>query len=331
MAFDVIGSLGFGRSFGIVASGNTQPIDAAYKTLTLGILKATLPFGDTTHLMFRDLVDARDYSVKFATMAIEQRRMDISRNGGEPEHKDVLQRLVDARDPLTSQPLDVGSVTAEISLMLLAGTGTVTYLLTWILLHLLYNREAYNRLTSQIRSVFPNTNVLIRYDNARRMLPYLTAVIYESMRMRTVVSNYMPRRVPAIGGASLLDGKYRLPPGTEIDVSLSAWHRNPGIWENPHTFNPARFMGSNAEDRIKDVLWFSSGVRICVGRYLALAEVYNMLANILRRYDFHLPQHLAQRHPTIADIPSSTFFNQAPQNPERDCMVLIRHACQLTP
>ncbi|KAJ2085828.1 hypothetical protein IW138_006088 [Coemansia sp. RSA 986] len=302
MAFDVIGTLGFGKSFGIVDSGNTKPIDAAYKTLTLGVLKATLPFGNKIHWIFRDLNEARNYTVRNARMAIEQRRTDISSAKASyvnrVYYKDILQRLVDARDPFTGEPLGMGSLTAEISLMLLAGAGTVTYALSWTLMYLLYNREVYCTLKRHLRTEFPDKNEAIRYDAAKTKLPYLTAVIYESMRMHTVVSNYMPRRVPDVGGAHLLDGEYFLPPGTEIDISLGACHRNPSIWKDPNTFNPERFMGPDAEERIKDVLWFSSGVRICVGRHLALMEIYSTLANILRRYDIELPDSPASNYAT---------------------------------
>ncbi|KAJ1728507.1 hypothetical protein LPJ72_005436 [Coemansia sp. Benny D160-2] len=324
MAFDVIGELGFGKSFGIVASGNTRLIDSAYKTLTLGVLKATLPFGGRIQRLFRNLSQARDYTVRCAESAIERRRADIASSSSKHSHDDILQRLIDARDPLTGEPIDAGSLTAEISLMLLAGAGTVTYSLTWILMYLLCNRDVYSRLTAMVRAAFPDRTTVIRYDAAKAALPYLTAVIHESMRMHTVVSNYLPRSVPATEGAHLLDGKYYLPPGTEIDVSLGACHRNPNIWRDPDTFDPDRFMQPDADDRIKDVLWFSSGVRICIGRHLALVEIYNTLANLLLRYDFEPLPGFSEMYPTVDAVPSTTFFNRAPRDPDKTCLVHIK-------
>ncbi|KAJ2496609.1 hypothetical protein GGH96_005713 [Coemansia sp. RSA 1972] len=155
----------------------------------------------------------------------------------------------------------------------------------------------------------------------------LTAILYESMRMHSAVSGYLPRIVPHTG-ATIMD--YYLPPTTEICVSFSACHRNKHTWLDPHRFMPERFMGPDAELRKRDVLVFGSGVRMCAGRNLAWIELYTLLANVLRRYDFELPRDAVYGPHRISDngsgpecIPGLSFTTFGPANPSRHCNVKI--------
>ncbi|KAJ2512741.1 hypothetical protein H4217_006718 [Coemansia sp. RSA 1939] len=191
-----------------------------------------------------------------------------------------------ARDPFTGKPIEEVALKAEVLLMVIAGTDTTSNTLTWIMLCLLRHPVVYQRLKSDIRAAFPSKSVTIRHDMARNTLPYLTAVIYEAMRLYPAVAGYIPRYVPQ-QGAHLMNGAYFLPQGTEVCISFFASHRNKDVWSSPTDFNPERFMGAGAEERLKDVLTFSSGVRICVGRHLAMAELYtitNMSTEQLKEY-----------------------------------------------
>ncbi|KAJ2856939.1 hypothetical protein GGI22_003651 [Coemansia erecta] len=320
MSFDIISVLGFGKSFDILHTGDTTMIERVRKTNSIEVIQSSLPFGNYTHKLFRDLNSARRDLRSFSKATVLARKHERSTS-----HVDILQRLVDARDPFSGKNIDIESLTDEVLLLLIVGTDTTSNTLSWTTFYLLYYPSVYERVKREVRSAFIDKDTIIGYDMARARLPYLTAVIYESMRLHTIVSGYLPRRVPGTG-AHIMNGKYYLPESTEVCISLYACHRNGRIWENPNRFDPERFMGPDSEDRIRDVLAFSSGVRICVGRTLALVELFTTLANLIHKYDFSLPVDIVDRYSSVEDIPGEVFFNYAPQIPRRDCWMVVSPA-----
>ncbi|KAJ2556157.1 hypothetical protein EV175_002112, partial [Coemansia sp. RSA 1933] len=302
MAFDVIGILGFGRSFNVITTGDTTIIEQVYKTLKVGILQSSMPLGNYMHRLFRDMVKAR-YTLAMDTLQTIKKRKaenaaaqtkDIS-----AAHSDVLQRLVDAHDPVTGEKMDDEAVKAEMSIMLVAGTDTTSNTLVWATLCLLHYPAVYARLKHEIRSAFPDRSTVIRYDAARTNVPYLTAFLYEVLRMYPAVSGHLPRRVPLEGAC--LANIYQVPHGTELCISIGACHRNPSVWTDPNTFDPERFMGPDAEDRIRNVMAFSSGVRNCIGRFLGLVELFTTMANLVHKYDFSMPDDIKGRYGSVED------------------------------
>lgn len=321
LAFDVIGKLGFGECFGILPTGNNRIINAVHKTMRLVIAEGQIPLLKKMHWLVPELAEAQRFLIDVAHRAIDRRR-----GQEQPGHFiDILQKFLDARDPETGEFLDRDSLTAEIVLLLVAGTDTTSNTLTWTIMHLMHNPEVYKRLKQEIRQVF-SADKVIRFEEARSRLPYLHAVILESMRLSPSVSGYLPRRVPA--NTVLLD-KYKLKDDDEICVSFGACHRNPKIWEDPQRFDPERFMGPDSESRAKDILAFSTGVRMCIGRNLAWMELYTTLANIICNYDFELPKdgpygpHNVDGRGYPREIPGVAFTTCGPASPQTDCWLKI--------
>ncbi|KAJ2044004.1 hypothetical protein GGI08_007230 [Coemansia sp. S2] len=125
----------------------------------------------------------------------------------------------------------------------------------------------------------------------------------------------LPRLAPA-GGLRL--GGYFLPAGTWLCCAIGAVHMNPGVFADPEVFDPERFL---KEERF-NMLAFSTGVRACLGRNLALVEMHVVLANLLRRYDLALPAGVPAKG-GVPDIPRKTMMTMNPTHPDRDCLVQI--------
>ncbi|KAJ2402576.1 hypothetical protein GGI23_000615 [Coemansia sp. RSA 2559] len=330
MAFDIIGILGFGKSFNILATGDTKIIDGVLKLAKLASLKSRVPFNEQLGRLVRDWVDGRNYVLAVIRDTIVKRKQDNAETActeekSGTEHMDLLQKLVNARDPFSGEPIDDESLIAEVSVLLVGGTDTTSNTLTWAMLCLLNRPDVYERLKTEVRMAFPDKRTVIRSDDAKSKLPYLTAVLYEVMRLHPAVGGYLPRAVPK-EGAHLVNGEYFIPHGTEICVSLFACHRNKDTWNNPTEFDPDRFMGPDSEARMKDVLVFSSGVRICAGRHLAIVELYTALANLILRYDFKLPDGKEPCRHSVAEIQGSAYFNYSPNNTDKECWMIVSHA-----
>ncbi|KAJ1890784.1 hypothetical protein LPJ81_005873, partial [Coemansia sp. IMI 209127] len=208
MAYDIIGILGFGESFNILATGNTKIIDSVLRFFKLAVIQAGVPSGRILALLLRDWIDGHNYVLATIRNTIKKRRQATCDSNGkiDANHMDLLQRLVDARDPVSGEPIDDGSMIAEVSVLLVGGADTISTTLDWIILCLLNRPDVYERLRMEIRTAFPDKHTVIRSDDAKARLPYLTAVIYEVMRLHPAVGGYLPRAVPE-QGAHLMNGK----------------------------------------------------------------------------------------------------------------------------
>ncbi|KAJ1839239.1 hypothetical protein LPJ73_006828, partial [Coemansia sp. RSA 2703] len=277
LAFDVIGELGYGRSFGLLASGCTRPTDNVHRMMELAVLQGCFPLLRRFTWPVRRHVAARAELIALAEAAARRRRQQNTTEGAKraaasAADADILQHLLDARDPATGAPLDGASLVAELVMLLVAGTDTTSSTLTWATMHLLHHPHVLQRLRHALRQRFPSRSAWITYDEARSV-PLLTAVLLESMRLQPAASGYLPRRMPPQGACVL---GFDVPHGAEINVAIAASHRDARTWRDPHVFCPERFLSADAdvEPQTRDVLAFSSGVRACVGRNLAWIELY---------------------------------------------------------
>ncbi|PHH92373.1 hypothetical protein CDD83_7655 [Cordyceps sp. RAO-2017] len=95
-------------------------------------------------------------------------------------------------------------------------------------------------------------------------LPYLSAVLKESFRMRPT-STPLPRVTPRDRPVSLagVDG---IPPGTRVNVFQWFIHRNPENYDQVDEWQPERWMKAEPKDGKVPLLWaFGGGSRMCVG------------------------------------------------------------------
>lgn len=113
-------------------------------------------------------------------------------------------------------------------------------------------------------------------------LSYLTMFIKETLRMRPPVGSGLARKVNKDG---VVLGGYHIPKGTAVTASIWAAHYDSKQWPDPHTFKPERFAD---EDKVGDILTFSAGPRICIGKKFAMAEMLTTLSMLLQKFEFEL-------------------------------------------
>ena len=60
---------------------------------------------------------------------------------------------------------------------------------------------------------------------------------------------------------------YTIPAGTDVIMALNICHRNPALFPDPDTFQPARFLDSSGQKNpAYAYLPFSAGPRNCIGQ-----------------------------------------------------------------
>ncbi|KAJ3364813.1 hypothetical protein GGF32_000990 [Allomyces javanicus] len=124
-------------------------------------------------------------------------------------------------------------------------------------------------------------------DQITSRLPYLTAIIKETLRLYPSIPSIAPRISTTT--VTMSDGTV-LPPGTFVVASTMAIHRSPALWgDDVDAFRPERFMDVDCEKMhagAHGFKWvpFGAGQRVCLGQSFSIMEQRVVLAMLLERY-----------------------------------------------
>ncbi|KAK6084349.1 benzoate 4-monooxygenase cytochrome p450 [Seiridium cupressi] len=216
----------------------------------------------------------------------------------DPKFPDFLQHFVDAKKT-HPETVDDGTIIGYLLVNLIAGADTTAITIRAIFYHALKDTKVYRKLEEEIVAAKLGD---VPSFNAVRALPYLEAVVREAMRMHPSISMLLERYVPD-SGLSLPGGSF-VPAGSIVGINPYVVHRNKRIWgEDADSFRPERWIRGHhpgAKDETADAyrerlrlfnasdLTFGGGSRICIGRSLALVEVYKLVATLIARYEIEL-------------------------------------------
>ncbi|KAI8867033.1 cytochrome P450, partial [Ramicandelaber brevisporus] len=204
---------------------------------------------------------------------------------GEKVESDLMQLMMDAVDPETGDKLTRCELASDLLILNFAAVDTTSNTLTWTFDLLFQRPDVMAKLEAEVLEAFPDRNERITYKVARERLPYLDAVLTESMRIRTIVGEFLPRVVPE-GGRQI--GSVFVPGGYEVGVPAHVMHNYSQYWDSPEIFKPERFLEGTPEEiaaRRQLVTPFSIGVRSCIGRQLAMVQLVVGLATIIQHFE----------------------------------------------
>nr|L0E2R0.1 RecName: Full=Cytochrome P450 monooxygenase phqM; AltName: Full=Paraherquamide biosynthesis cluster protein M [Penicillium fellutanum]AGA37280.1 P450 monooxygenase [Penicillium fellutanum] len=172
---------------------------------------------------------------------------------------------------------------------LTAGTESTAYTLSSTAFHILNNPQVFKKLHEELDASVD----FIRNDfNAKQIqaLPYLGAVLKETMRLSTAVPGNLPRLVPpggvTVGSVYLPEGTY--PQQTIVSSSHLSIITNDTIFHDPYKFKPERWLGEEGKDLERWHVGFSRGPRRCIGSSLAYLELFCVTAYVFSRFEMSL-------------------------------------------
>lgn len=180
-------------------------------------------------------------------------------------------------------------------LNILGGADTLAICTKATFYHLLKSPASKAKLVQELRDAnLPNPAPY----QALEKLPYLDACIKEGLRIHPVLGHIVERVVPATG-MTLPDGTV-LPPGTIVGINPWILHMDKRIFgDDAEQYRPERWLQGESESeevyaarmkRMKDAdLSFGGGNRVCLGRPLALVELYKVVSFVFGNYNVSSP------------------------------------------
>ncbi|XP_068147565.1 uncharacterized protein [Drosophila tropicalis] len=181
---------------------------------------------------------------------------------------------------------DMDYLVAQAAVFQTAGYETSSSTMALALYELAKNKEAQDRLRSEISEYFGEEDH-ISYERIQEM-PYLSKVINETLRLYPIVG-YAERECiqPAEGERFNLKPYYdmEVPNGMPVYIGVLAIQRDPQYWPDPDKFDPERFDPENRHNLNMDAYMpFGIGPRNCIGMRLGLLQSKLGLVHLLRHY-----------------------------------------------
>jgi len=192
---------------------------------------------------------------------------------------DLATKILTFPDPQTGACFDTEEMVDQVAIFFLAGHETSASALAWALYLLTTHPDWQDRLAAEARDCLPDTDAAPDFATLGR-LKQTRAVFREAMRL------YPP--VPMMVREARCPVRLRdrdVAPGAQIVLSPWHLHRHERLWDNPDTFDPARFDTENGRQALREAyIPFSTGPRVCPGAGFAMAEGPLLLAMILQRF-----------------------------------------------
>lgn len=287
VAFDIIGDLAFGESFGALDQyeyheymiGVFMNLKVFSMFQRLSVYKWALKLAGMLMSVIPAAVKGRAKHFKFAAERVE------ARMARQTERKDFMWYIL-KHNGMDGRGLSQEEINSNSGLLIGAGSETTATALTGATYYLLTNPQVLATLTKEVRSAFASSSE-ITISTASR-LPYLVAVMEEAMRL------YPPgpaANVRVTNHETEIDG-HLVPAGTRVAVQQWTTHRSKSNFHDPMSFLPERWLADAdpkfATDKREAVNPFSYGPRNCLGKSLAYAEMYSIMARVIFNFDMRL-------------------------------------------
>ncbi|XP_031128918.1 cytochrome P450 76A2-like [Ipomoea triloba] len=237
-------------------------------------------------------------------------RMKEGANDDRENPKDFLSVLLEFKGKGKDEPekLSEHEILVLILEMFLAGTETTSSTVEWAMSELLRNPEAMEKARAEISKVVGSDKKFEESDIDN--LPYLQAVVKETFRLHPPLPFLLPRK--AVQDTKFMG--YDVPKDTQVLVNVWAIGRDPECWEDPLTFKPERFLGSNIDVKGQhfELIPFGAGRRICVGLPLGHRMTHFVLGSLLHQFDWEVEQSVDPKTMDMRDRVGTTLRKLQP-------------------
>ncbi|TRY61580.1 hypothetical protein TCAL_01476 [Tigriopus californicus] len=196
----------------------------------------------------------------------------------------VLNKIHESQDnPKSSFHGELGLQNLEAGVLdlFIAGIETTSTALVWSFLILVTYPEIQERLYREIQETVGSDRLPTMDDKPK--MPFTEAVMQEILRFSCIA----PLGIFREADRDMKVGDYYLPKGTVVFSHLYAIVNDPKVFPNPEKFDPTRFLDEKGQFKRNDKnIVFSTGKRDCLGKTLAIAELFLFLTGLIQTYQF---------------------------------------------
>ncbi|OJJ88185.1 cytochrome P450 [Aspergillus glaucus CBS 516.65] len=226
---------------------------------------------------------------------VGNRIISTKKEKGKGAPQTVFDKLLDnTSKKLTGR--DTLALFQQAVVLMIAGTASPATTLTTALFYILKSKDIETRLRNELTDLeqrLPGGITSADFDwRELYKLPYLEAVIKESLRIIPAVPGLLPRVVPSTG---LTIASQYLPPGTRISAAHYVFHHNERIFPNPEKFDPDRWLNKSPENlQLLEQYFmpFSKGPRACIGMKQSWVLMYTVIVYLLGRFEMQLGEEM---------------------------------------
>jgi cytochrome P450 len=219
-------------------------------------------------------------------------RLVAARRAHPSSQPDLLDLLLNARDPETGRSMTDAEVMTNLLAFIIAGHETTAVALTWTLWLLAKDETAQRRVYDEVMAIAGTGTMGPAHVEG---LSFSRQVIQEAMRLFPPVPGIarVPKAAMELGGMAITRR-------TRVHIATFALHRNTRLWDNPNAFDPDRFAPDQTKARSRYAfIPFGGGPRVCIGASFAMIEAAVILATLVRAFRFqpvagHKPEPVAR-------------------------------------
>ncbi|RAH84605.1 cytochrome P450 ClCP1 [Aspergillus japonicus CBS 114.51] len=281
LAFDVIGDLTWGSSFGCLDGLRYHPWVQTVSQFKAAIVVGSLKFYP---LLYRGLMAITPAEALKPVMEMwrvtEEKMAERVANHSSAKRTDLVGTMI-ASQAMTQEEMEVNAM-----LLVAAGSESITTVITRVVNHLLREPDVLGTLVDGLRRTFEKESDITA--TRLKSVPYLDAVLNEGMRLCPTIPDAMRRQVPR-GGATVAG--HFVPEGMIVSIPPFASYCSSRNYTSPEAFAPGRWLGEERFRGDSRIAFhpFSLGKHNCPGQSLAWLELRLVLARLLWRYDLSVP------------------------------------------
>ncbi|KAG1901457.1 cytochrome P450 [Suillus fuscotomentosus] len=312
ISLDTIGIAGFSHDFGSLdgkrvsvtevfdAFGSNKPSAANEIFILLAsVFPIILKIPTERRNLFKKLsITMGQISNELLIRSRREKDVNIGERGQESS---VIGLLIKSEGQDAELYMSEEEVVAQMKVLLLAGYETTSTSLTWALIELSRHPDVQTRLRGELLAFGPDPT----YDQLKANLPYLDAVVHETLRLHPPVpestrlaaaDDVIPLSVPVRTMSGNMTDSISIAKGTLITIPIGAINRSSTIW-GPHAkeFKPDRWLtedgiGGKAKEvqGHRHLLTFIDGPRTCLGKDFAIMEFKTVLSVLVKNFVFEM-------------------------------------------
>jgi cytochrome P450 len=224
-----------------------------------------------------------------ARLSAMEKEIPLDSIQSETKQVDLLDKFIRAKKE-HPEIIDEKALLGLTLSMVNAGSDTTATTLGAIFYYLLKSPASMHKLRQELDAHFgiPDSlhSCVTNFADSQK-LPFLDACIKETFRYHPALGGQLSERVVPSGGAYI--AREWVPGGTKVSSNSWLVHRHkPTFGDDAEVFRPERWLEAKDEqlsEMNRAMTAFGAGPHTCVGKNIAILEIYKLIPSVLRAFD----------------------------------------------